>query len=112
MTDQEKDKLIVEALGGCWHEWEFPTDNPNLAICRKCHTFPPRLNFATWEGFGWWWERFLKQKWARECIHDYLVTEYEWDEPDPWYVPFDFLGIKGRDFLAEWLEANEDKWKS
>lgn len=25
MNDQEKDRLIVEALGECWHDWKEDT---------------------------------------------------------------------------------------
>jgi len=110
----QKDKLIVEALGGCWHEWEFPTDNPNLAICRKCHTFPPRLNLATWEGFGWWWERVQKMKWW-DCFLDWINLQYAKGYLGPEFnrcLEFMIHPIRGRDALAEWLRNNEDKWKS
>jgi len=109
MTDINKDRLIVEALGECWHEWEWKYGNP---LCLKCGSETGiDIALATWQGFGWWWERFLKKKWAKECIHDYLVSKHEWDEPDPWFVPFDFIGLGGRDFMAEWLEANPGKWR-
>lgn len=64
MTDEEKDKLIIEALGGCWHEWEGSWTYDAYLECKKCKevypTVPPRpkiLNLATPEGFFWWWPR-------------------------------------------------------
>ena len=61
-TDQEKDKLIVEALGECWHD-----------------AFRLSIPLATPSGFFWWWERAKKMEWWDDFIrnftyHDYLIN--------------------------------------
>ena len=119
MNDQEKDRLIVLALGECWHEWEKdgPNTDPEIAsikICIKCskdnryHRIPP---LATPEGFFWWWERVQKQKWYDVFIQwakKHLRNQH--GPPVLWWEKF-FHEVRGRDVLAEWLDSNRDKWE-
>ena len=67
MTDQEKDKLIVESLGECWHEWEYDSHynypKAMLCVCGSKHYKLPIPPLATPEGFFWWWERAQKMEW-------------------------------------------------
>jgi hypothetical protein len=63
-----KDQFIFEKLareGECWHEWTEYYNEKGLelgSICTKCDAIDDKYNyfnpdFATWEGFGWMWER-------------------------------------------------------
>lgn len=81
MTDQELfEKMCRE--DECWHEFEnfkerdSPewsecfSDTPVLHVCRKCayeyddlEEEGKDIDFSTWEGFGWLWERFAEQDW-------------------------------------------------
>lgn len=82
----EKDKFIVEALGGCAHEWQshnpYPEDmdEPTVTYCKKCgHNYGcvKEIKLKTWEGFGWAWERAQKMEWWS----DFVAWDYEkrWD---------------------------------
>lgn len=115
MTDQEKDKLIVEALGECWHEWEA-LSNQSLRLgedyCYMCHNYRLEVeeipNLTTWEGFGWWWERAQKMEWW-DNFWGYLcdtVVNKKIKLPDYADYCFTFYFIdptRGRDALAEFL---------
>lgn len=72
MTDQEKDRLIVEELGECWHEWAEYHDDDRLENyqCKKCkeivlaiHIFDLHngLVLDTPSGFFWWFPKMLKR---------------------------------------------------
>lgn len=92
LTDEQKDRLIVEALGESMAVW-FQLGN----------------NLATPEGFFWIWPRLKKdKKLFREFIQNYLVSQHEWDEPNPWFLPLELVDyIRFRDALAEFLEGRE-----
>jgi hypothetical protein len=83
MIDQEKDKLIVESLGECWHEWEYDSHynypKAMLCVCGSKHYKLPILPLATPSGFFWWWKRAQKMEWWDDFIrnftyHDYLIN--------------------------------------
>ena len=85
MTDQEKDKLIVEAFGECWHDAEGELRSHIWPTCSKCgepHTKWPKIanqNLVTPDGFFWWWKRAQKMEWWDDFIrnftyHDYLIN--------------------------------------
>jgi len=110
MTDEQKDKLIVEALGECWHEYDGTS-----VWCKHCGSliYGPhdRPNLATPEGFFWIWERAQKKEWWP------IFKAWFWGHDGvrhlPMMIPEEFIDpIRGRDALAEWLRNNEDKWKS
>ena len=80
MTDQEKDKVIIEWLGECWHEWESDLVEGESGqysyscSCKKCGIgkFSSKgvsLDLSTWSGFGWLLERLRK----REEYMDFVV---------------------------------------
>ena len=119
MTDQKKDKLIVEALGGCWHNWTYFSATALCADesdyqCSKCGQWKSEQEFkslATPEGFFWIWERAQKKEWWP------IFKAWFWGHDGvrhlPMMIPEEFIDpIRGRDALAEWLRNNEDKWKS
>ena len=73
MTDEQKDRAIVEWLGECWHEWKYDS-RPNYikampCICGEKHYQLPIPVLTTWPGFGWLWERMQK----REEYMDFVV---------------------------------------
>lgn len=80
VMNKEKDRFIVEALGGVWHGvrfWESPnimavclcgtafSHNENLAA----HIQQAGLDLETPEGFFWWWERAQKEEWWEKFIY-------------------------------------------
>ena len=109
MTDQEKDKLIVETLGEHHPDMIFPE-----CICKICgkrqmeHSVPYYLD--NWEGLGWiwglaqkmeWWDEFLNFLWHKEypktfcpCMDDGIPVKY---------IP----PTRFRDALAEFLERRK-----
>jgi hypothetical protein len=110
MTDKEKDKLIVEALGKKYTDWAgsiWPINGDGqLGSC-----------LDTWEGFGWLWERAQKMEWW-ESFMDWIYTEYakgykgpefnrcaEYFVHPPYSAPLH--PIRFRDALAEFLEARK-----
>jgi hypothetical protein len=113
MNDQEKDRVIVESLGECWHEWEYYSSyrlagEESDERCVKCKRFKSELkvdSLSTWEGFGWWWERAQKMEWWVEFIvwlqHKYLRSNFQYDVR---MIPIVFTNpIRGRDALYEFL---------
>ncbi len=97
MTDQEKDKELVEWLGGCWHEWEVidPIRFVHRVKCTKCNLvaffsvveeFYSVPNLSTWKGFGWCWEKMKEFHYIDPFIHWLLgqpIFWYEWENKIP-----------------------------
>ena len=59
-------KILTEAMGDCWHDWDGKTSWSLKDMCRcgahpAAHLKPP--NFLTWEGFGKLWEWGTDQEW-------------------------------------------------
>jgi len=108
LTAQEKDKLIVEALGECWHDTKKPIDwHPNFGTqykCSKCgieiwaRYINPSLD--TWEGFGWIWERAQKMEWW---------DRFMWEESLDHFRTWKYLvsPTRFRDALVEFLERRK-----
>ena len=120
MTDEQKDRLIVEALGGEWHDYKLSNGkglstcscgNKGMAVWDYCvHANP---NLATPEGFFWWWERVQKMKWW-DCFLDWINLQYAKGYLGPEFnrcLEFMIHPIRGRDALAEWLVNNPEKWR-
>ena len=77
MNKEERDKLIVEALGGCWHIFsgeiiDWHEDFGYQYHCMKCGQNiwkeSEKINLSTPNGFFWalkkakkmpWWDKFL-----------------------------------------------------
>lgn len=80
--NQERDKFLTEATGGCWHQWnQSPTHSLDV-ICIKCghrryykQQNDDKYNFSTWEDFGKLWEWVRRQKWLWDSPF-YDATEY------------------------------------
>ena len=89
MSDQA-DKIIAEALGMCWHEFEFWNSGVSN-ICKHCKKWfdwnvkdvceANNINFATPEGFFKimeigpsrdWWRSFI-QWWWRDITYGYAM---------------------------------------
>ncbi len=66
---EEINKVLTEAMGDCWHDWDGKASWSLKDMCRcgahpACHLQSP--NFSTWEGFGKLWEWAIDQKWWPE----------------------------------------------
>ena len=105
----QKDRLIVEALGECWHEYDGTS-----ARCKHCGSLVyiphDRPNLATPEGFFWILERAQKKEWWP------IFKAWFWGHDGvrhlPMMIPEEFIDpIRGRDALSDWLEANPEKWR-
>lgn len=100
MTKEERDRLIIEELGECWHKYNIPFG----IVCLKCgfHSLNPDL--STPEGFFWWWSRGQREEWWPD-FYDYLCV--------PGTNIFDIENIdpdRGADALAEFLiQRKENK---
>ena len=64
----KRNKLIIEALGGCWHEYECTTF-PHLK-CKKCNRLEIGVvedgfdvDLSTPDGFFWAWDRAKEKEW-------------------------------------------------
>jgi len=113
MTDQKKDRLIVEALGECWHEWGNPSmHDPEMLqtrICKICgknneNDWIPKL--ATPEGFFWIWPRMQKMLWGAEFLEWWWMGSES--VPKAFYlIAFNINPPRLRDSLAEFLEGRK-----
>ena len=106
MTSQEKDKLIFEALGECWHVLEPDYHGKLEHVCQRCgKLFLPRKRerfFTTWEGFGRLWEQAQKMEWWQEFRRDRgLCTNSQF------FLTSLINRIRFRDALAEFLERRK-----
>jgi hypothetical protein len=103
MTNQKKDKLIVEALGGCFHTNDMRKVRGKLIwyTCTKCgnQAFERNITLATPEGFFWWWPRMLTKEWADEFLAEDLLLA-----STPKFAYRKINPIVGRDKLVEFLE--------
>ncbi len=115
MTKEERDKLIVEELGGCWHDKE---------CCRECgkqyddskhikygqdldnplkHEFDDlrkdNLDLSTPNGFFWMWNKIVNRGWFREFSHDFCKAPRGYNVFPNFYINPDRL----MDALAEFL---------
>lgn len=115
MTKEERDKLIIEELGGCWHEWKglghtFPGA---WSKCPKCYKHPiymyPNLSLSTPNGFFWVWDRLWKMKWSGEFLI-YLQENANLWKYDPQAFPVYFINPdRFADALAEFLTQRKEK---
>ena len=92
MTDQEKDKLIIEELG---IEWSYAKWRASPRWCRF------GIIWERAQRMGWW-PRFLWFLWARPGENSYLADNLK--AIPSYYVHPD----RFRDALAEFLERRKD----
>ena len=74
MTDKELFEKLARD-GECWgHNWEYTEDCRYTIYCPQCNQYRDWdlanaepgcrvINFTTWEGFGWLWERTAEKEW-------------------------------------------------
>lgn len=110
-----KDQFVFEKLargGECWHE-SLPTvrrcrgidrDTGEVGFCKITHD-PADANpdFATWEGFGWMWERIVEDSCLFSKFWTYVTDKAPWTE-DVWTAIHLNNPIRLRDELAKYLD--------
>lgn len=81
----KRDKYLTEAMGKCWHDWEFEwIYSTRQSQCIQCDTIEYENNndFSTWDGFGKLYEWSVEQDWWYEFL-------FEWtDEIMPTTIPY------------------------
>jgi len=117
MSDQEKDRLIAEALNLCWHVPGNPDKyNPDKDYqCAKCFNWFENCehkswnpDFSTWPGFGLimeigptrdWWPLFLADIGAININGEWHFRAKHIHPPAM------------RDTLSLWLSEHEGEWR-
>lgn len=102
MTKEGRDRIIVEAIGGCWHEWEDSKKESNRLTCKKCgsRAWPGvAADLSTPTGFFWWWPKAQKMEWWPEFCEKVLAT---WDN-----LFFIINPDRGAWALAEFLDGRK-----
>ena len=116
MTDQELYyKLEPE---GCWHEWDNNPNNNTFRMCKKCRKYQSELpveeqenlDFATWEGFGWLWERASDQDWWDYFLFVTIKERCYTNYPDDLDACCTVLihPVRFRDALKEYFKDKKD----
>ena len=112
MTDEERNKIIAEALGLCWHEGEA-TQFPHRK-CKPCGEVIIGIkkdgtehDFSTWPGFGiimeegpgkdWWYKFWFAIKWKRSAFGPI---------PGDWFIRYIHPVIMFAE-LSTWLSENK-----
>lgn len=68
----ERDKLLTEAMGHCWHEFPFRGKDSNY--CVHCGMFLGRkIEFSSWDGMG----ELVSYLEETEQLEKMLVTMYQ-----------------------------------
>uniref|UniRef100_A0A6M3LNN6 Uncharacterized protein n=1 Tax=viral metagenome TaxID=1070528 RepID=A0A6M3LNN6_9ZZZZ len=118
MIAEEKNRIIAEALGLCWHDWEksiyegppdewgrtFPIKSER---CKNCNSLSltqieDNPDFSTWPGFGLIMEQGPKRRWWNSFIPIVGIWIIQW------YVGENHLKPSVmQDTLATWLLENE-----
>ena len=92
MTKEERDKLIIEELGGCWHDKDPKYQGPSEHWCPKCNEiFHPKeqeIFISSPKGFFWWWRLAQRKEWWPDfydfmCIPGTIIFDIEHLDPDP-----------------------------
>ena len=129
MIAEEKNRIIAEGLGLCWHDWEksiyegppdewgrtFPIKSER---CKNCNSLSltqieDNPDFSTWPGFGVimergpgrkWWESFFAWLWEafNTQIDFYLFGVLPISHINPPIM---------QDKLATWLAEHEGEWR-
>jgi len=126
MNDEEKNRIIAEALNLCWHEWDKVSCKDNSAFyiweCTKCDETwggnnPPvdKLVFDSWPGFGLimergpgreWWKGFCKGI-GFKYYYDFLCAPKLRAFIEVKYIDPPVM----RDTLSLWLKEHEGEWR-
>ena len=120
MTNEERNKIIAEALGLCWHVRKYSINSPTFGRCIKCGViYASHPDFSTWDGFGLIMERGTERRWWKCFINkiggfssiDLLEDDQELMEPDD-YIPVSTINppIMFTE-LSTWLSENEKEWR-
>ncbi len=84
----ERDKYLTEAIGECYHEWEFEwIYSTRHSLCIKCDSteYENPVGFSEWEGFGKLFEWSKTQDW-------WMLFLFEWtDELMPTTIPYKLI---------------------
>lgn len=76
MTAEEANRTIHEAMGLCWHIWEYIDVQGLDIICLKCHSTAtwysksPNPDYTSREGFWDAWEWAQEQPWFDQWLLD------------------------------------------
>ncbi len=114
MTKENRDRIIIESLGGCWHEWEHGETVENDWHCKKCwrnyshgYGFDPMNQINTPNGFFWWWERAQKMEWWGEFWMFFAKKYFIEPKTTTELVSLLINSDRGADALAEFLEGRK-----
>ena len=107
MDNEKRDKLIIETLGGCWHEWNgYSGPGGPYIICYKCkkdHQNAHPNSLSTSSGFFWVWDRAILKEWFREFAHDFCKAPIGFNVFPNFYINPDRFAAA----LAEFLEGRK-----
>ena len=105
--NEKRDKLIIEALGGCWHEWKFRSaaymcSQESDYECENCNEWKSDQEFSSLStpgGFFWAWNKAKEKEWWRGFLNFAMYLE-----PNEFYLinPDRFANA-----LAEFLEGRK-----
>ena len=119
MNDEQKNRIIAEALNLCWHtpgKSTIKTEDGDYQCtkCKKwfefCDSEHWNPKFSTWPGFGIIMERGQAREWWESFTSHWTVCG--------WTYKKDFIHISLInalylfDELSTWLEANPEKWRA
>jgi len=121
MTDQEKNQIIHEAMGLCWHKWENPCKEGYeiISSCLKCgkssllHKNP---DYSKWEHYGPMLEWAMEQEWWPRLVVEWMMgsvhTIAHEIEGRPWlnyHIPQQYLNpLRGSTAIVEFLKERKD----
>ena len=109
--NEKRDKLIIEALGGCWHDY-FILDGGTERItlrgeCKKCKSLDDNPDLSTPDGFFWVLDKLWGMKWSGEFLI-YIQENANLWKYDPQAFPIFFLNPdRLMDILAWFLESRK-----
>ena len=120
MNDEQKNRIIAEALNLCWHtpgKSTIKTEDGDYQCtkCKKwfefCDSEHWNPKFSTWPGFGIIMEKGPGRKWWKEYrkhLFQMVVVDFH-----PMLIPLYFINafIMFTE-LSTWLEANPEKWRA
>ena len=110
METTEINKILIEALGTCYHDWGHDDEwFSKFDICIKCKKIGMEvtndyIDFSSWDGFGILWEWANKQKWWVTFLGSDLLSS------NPFIVRLDKIinPTKFAKAIAEYLYCNKE----
>ena len=112
MTDERR-KMLTEALGECWHEWEIESPISGWIICKNCKKYPEQVGgeenrtFATPNDFFALWNWAKEQEWWVEFVLDAIKSfwigrsQADYASFSAWLID----PVRFPELLAEFLEG-------